>query len=186
MNEQQQRALAAGLNALAETSRGARASERVEDAVLAAMASTSASVEAGFRRPVVHPVDAGFSRPVVHPVEAGFSRPAGWFSYAAAAALLLVSLSGAWIASGVGRSLPGPIHPAGFVEIPGTSALPLLESGSIVRVSLPVASLPHYGLPIAPDAPTLFVDAEFLLAQDGMPRAIRLVNDSQTQIRSTP
>lgn len=153
MNEQQQRALAAGLRALAEASQSARPGAHVEAAVMAAMSRT--------------------------PV-----RRIGWFTYAAAAALFVAALSGAWVAHRVERALPAPIHPSGFIEVPGASALPPLESGSIIRVSVPVASLPQYGLPV-PDTATLTVEAEFLVAQDGVPRAIRLVNDLHTT-RSTP
>ena len=79
---------------------------------------------------------------------------------------------------------PGPIHPAGFVEIPNAWTLPPMESGSIVRVALPVTILPQYGLAILPDAAAHMVEAELLIAQDGLPRMIRLAADDST--RSTP
>jgi hypothetical protein len=62
--------------------------------------------------------------------------------------------------------------------LPGAGALPPLESGSIVRVSLPITTLPWYGIQIVPDLGRGPVTAELLIAQDGQPRAIRLVNDS--------
>ena len=158
MNEQQERAIVQGLRALAATTRDASASPHVEQAVLAAMARSGASPQ---------------------PVP----RQARWFAYAAAA-LLLVSLSGAWFARESAKLGPGPIHPAGFVEIPNAWTLPPMESGSIVRVALPVTSLPQYGLAILPDAATHMVEAELLIAQDGLPRMIRLAHDDST--RSTP
>jgi hypothetical protein len=65
------------------------------------------------------------------------------------------------------------------------SALPPLESGTIVRVALPVTALPSYGIQIVPDIHRYSVEADLLVGQDGMTRAIRLVNDSDTS-RSTP
>jgi hypothetical protein len=84
------------------------------------------------------------------------------------------------------RSVPPPavVHPAGFVALPGAAALPMLESANIVRVSLPVAALPVYGVAIQPDVKSGPVEAELLVAQDGQPRAIRLVQ-RPTNIRST-
>jgi hypothetical protein len=156
MNEQQERAIRDGLRALADSARGEGASPRVEGAVLAAMV--------GVRRE-----GAGPARPVLKAGE--------WFSLAAAAALVLASASGAWVASRATPPGPGPIEPAGFLEIPGASALPPMESGSIIRIALPVGALPQYGLPIPGDSVSGHVDADLLVAQDGVPRAIRLVRD---------
>ena len=184
MNEQQKRVVVEGLRALAAATKDAGASPRVERAVLAALegrlkpAPTPAPsrVEAGFSRPTrPADVEAGFSRP---------TRPAGWFVYATAAALLLVSLSGAWLARESAQKRPGPIHPAGFVEIPNAWTLPPMESGTIVRVALPVTILPQYGLAILPDVASHMVEADLLIAQDGLPRMIRLAPDDST--RSTP
>lgn len=154
MKQQQERAIVDGLRALAATTRHAGASPHVERAVRSAMTT--------------------------HPDP----RQAGWFAYAAAAALILVSISGAWVARESTERGPGPIHPAGFVEIPGASTLPPMESGSIVRVALPVTILPQYGLAILPDVAGDTVLAELLIAQDGLPRMIRLAHDDST--RSTP
>ena len=69
------------------------------------------------------------------------------------------------------------LQPTGFVALPGAAVLPDMESANIVRVSLPVAALPAYGLAIS-DFRTESVEAELLVAQDGQARAIRFVNDS--------
>ena len=159
MNEQQERRIVEGLRALAATTRDATAGSHVERAVLAELGRPEA-----IRQPV--------------------PRQAGWFAYGAAAALILISLSGAWLARESGMNKPGPIHPAGFIEIPGTAVLPPMESGSIVRVALPVTLLPQYGIAILPDMAGDSVDAELLVAQDGLPRMIRLAQDDST--RSTP
>jgi hypothetical protein len=70
------------------------------------------------------------------------------------------------------------VRPSGFVALPGTAELPQFESGTIVRIELPVASLPAYGVDISPAANDQPVEADVLVGQDGQPRAIRLVTNS--------
>jgi hypothetical protein len=156
MNEQHERALMAGLKALANRTRNASASPHVEGAVLAEM----------IRLRKANRISSGF---------------------VAVAAALMVSVGlSLWSAKRDGGS-PNPsfVRPADFVEIPGAAALPLMESGSIVRVSLPPSELPHYGVAIVPEMTVALVEAELLVAQDGQPRAIRLVNGSSMQ-RNSP
>jgi hypothetical protein len=64
---------------------------------------------------------------------------------------------------------------AGFIPLPAADGLPGFDSGMVVRVALPTASLPAYGLAIAPDA-SQTVNADVLVGQDGQARAIRLVS----------
>jgi hypothetical protein len=71
--------------------------------------------------------------------------------------------------------IPRIVRPEGFVALPGAIGLPEFESGAIVRVALASASLPAYGIEIAPDAPEPSVEADLLVGQDGRARAIRLV-----------
>jgi hypothetical protein len=160
MNEQQERALRAGLAALAAKTRDVSASPHVELAVLER----------------IH------GRP-----EALRRRSLRWLPLAAG--LLLASASGAWLAQrarpAAPVATPTAIEPAPFFEIPGTAVLPPFESGAIVRVSLPVTTLPSYGIQIQPDFGRGPVMAELLVAQDGYPRAIRLVSDSNSS-RSRP
>jgi hypothetical protein len=75
------------------------------------------------------------------------------------------------------------VRPTGFVPLPGAAGLPPFESGTIERVELTLASLPAYGVAIAPDAVGNPVAADILVGQDGQARAIRLVNMS-TEPRS--
>jgi hypothetical protein len=63
----------------------------------------------------------------------------------------------------------------GFVELPGAVGLPDFESGQIVRMEIPLTSLPTYGIEILPDARDRQVEADLLVGQDGQARAIRLV-----------
>lgn len=155
MNEQQERALIEGLKALASSTLGASASPPVEAAVLTEMRRRS------------------------HPA----ATTRAWMPVAAA--LLLASASGVWLAQKASPALPTEIQSAGFLDVPGAAALPPMESGAIVRVVLPVTALPSYGIQIVPDISTASVEADLLVAQDGVTRAIRLVNDSRTS-RSTP
>jgi hypothetical protein len=69
----------------------------------------------------------------------------------------------------------GVVKPAGFVELPNAAGLPEFESGTIVRLELPVASLPAYGIEIPGAADERPVEADLLVGQDGAVRAIRLV-----------
>lgn len=68
-----------------------------------------------------------------------------------------------------------PVPELEFTPLPGASALPAFESGSVVRVELPVAALPAYGLSIVPDPTRPSVEADVIVGQDGHARAIRLV-----------
>lgn len=147
MNDQQQRALAAGLKALADGTRDRSASTAVEDAVMREM-----------RRRAPH------------------RDHLRWLPIAAA--LVMAVGSALWTARTGAPSPSGRIiTPAGFVTLPSAYGLPAMESASIVRISVPVSALPGYGLPIAPDAINDSIEAELLIAQDGQPRAIRLVNE---------
>jgi hypothetical protein len=155
LTAQQERALADGLAALARTSRHAAASGAVEAAVLAAMQG---------QRP------APRTNPAWLPI---------------AAALLLAVGAGVWASRAQAPARPAPIVPAGFIGLPGAAALPPLESGAIVRVAVPVAALPSYGMQIVPDLGSDRVEVDLLVAQDGLPRAIRFADDTHTA-RSTP
>lgn len=74
------------------------------------------------------------------------------------------------------------VTPSGFVDLPWTAGLPAFESGEIVRMDVPVASLPTYGIDISSGAGKGPVEADILIGQDGFARAIRLVT---TNSRST-
>jgi hypothetical protein len=67
-----------------------------------------------------------------------------------------------------------------FVALPGAASLPQFESGSIVRVDLPLSSLAAYGVDISTSGGKGPVKADVLVGQDGEPRAIRLVSRSSS------
>jgi hypothetical protein len=75
------------------------------------------------------------------------------------------------------------VRPSGFVALPGSAGLPRFESGTIVRMELPVASLPAYGIDISPAADDKPIQADVLVGQDGQPRAMRLINHSSRSVQ---
>ena len=112
---------------------------------------------------------------------------------AAAAVLLVATGLATWMASRVPPDLSsgGGQREASagrgalddFMALPVASGLPALESGVIVRIELPVAALPRYGVAI-PDTPKREVQADLLVGQDGQPRAIRVINFDRSAVAS--
>jgi hypothetical protein len=78
------------------------------------------------------------------------------------------------------RREPEEPSPAIFVPLPGAAGLPRFESGSIVRVDLPLSSLAAYGVDISAAGGTGPVPTDVLVGQDGEARAIRLAGSSFT------
>jgi len=72
---------------------------------------------------------------------------------------------------------PPSVSLTGFVELPWTAGLPAFESGEIVRMEIPVASLPAYGFDISRGSDRA-VEADVLVGQDGLARAMRLVSNN--------
>jgi hypothetical protein len=127
-------------------------------------------------------------------------RPAGarqyWFmaGLAAAAAVLIAAGLGPVLTGRHGSPLDGdrlphetlastprgvqrgPQPPNEFVIVPGASTLPSMESGSLVRIDVPVAMLPSLGLTPPEANRTTSVRADLIVGQDGLTRAARLVN----------
>ena len=80
-----------------------------------------------------------------------------------------------WLPPSGGSSASGTASPSGFITLPGAVALPPLESGQLVRTDLPVSMLPSLGItPVGAQGRT--VKADILVGQDGVARAVRLVN----------
>ena len=96
---------------------------------------------------------------------------------AAAAGMIVVALSPGQkpSASSVRRVHSDPQPPNEFVMLPGTAGLPSLESGSLVRLNLPVSVLPSMGV-TPPQGRATAVKADVIIGQDGVARAVRLVN----------
>jgi hypothetical protein len=68
-----------------------------------------------------------------------------------------------------------PQPPSEFVLVPGAGALPPMESGELVRMDVPVSLLPALGV-VPPATPVTRVKADLIVGQDGLPRAVRLVD----------
>ena len=105
---------------------------------------------------------------------------AGVWRPAAAAALLALAATMAWVI--VGRSVRPPAAPVAplttseFVLWPGAAELPTFESGHLMRMEVPVSALPSLGL-VPPATHAAVVQADVLVGQDGLPRAVRLSPD---------
>jgi hypothetical protein len=66
-------------------------------------------------------------------------------------------------------------EPGEFFIVPGAAALPPMESGSLVRMDMPVSMLPSLGV-TPPGGHATVVKADLIFGQDGLPRAVRLLN----------
>jgi hypothetical protein len=106
-----------------------------------------------------------------------------WLGVAAAASIALF----VWIRSESQKPAPAPevaVHAVapvaeeetdGFYPLPEAEALPAVENAMVVRVQLPVSSLQLMGVPVNEESADLSVQADLLLGQDGLARAVRLV-----------
>jgi hypothetical protein len=107
----------------------------------------------------------------------------GYWSMAAlaAAAAVLIATALPWAPAGRRGSVPPSsardVQPAlaDFVIVPGAASLPPMESGTLVRIDLPVSVLPSLGV-TPPASGHSTVKADLVIGQDGLTRAVRLVN----------
>jgi hypothetical protein len=96
------------------------------------------------------------------------------FRVAAAVVLVAGALVGTWRDfTRVNRQ--SALQQSQFVPWPGAAALPPFESGELIRTELPTEVLPALGLQ-APVPSIEKVPADVLVGQDGLVRAVRLVN----------
>jgi len=111
-------------------------------------------------------------------------RPARWLRYwpmAALASAAVVLIVAAVNPVRTGRQAPllsraAQVEPPNeFIVVPGAAALPPMESGSLVRLDLPVSVLPSLGV-TPPSTRASAVTADLIVGQDGLPRAVRLVD----------
>jgi hypothetical protein len=63
---------------------------------------------------------------------------------------------------------------ASFYPLAEAEALPAVENAMVVRVQLPVSSLQLMGVPVGEERADASVQADLLLGQDGLARAVRL------------
>ena len=130
----------------------------------------------------VPPIDPQRERALLDAFDAHWAQPrtrTSRWSLGAAAALAAAIVGLNWL---VVSNAPGidsvPAEPAfnmtGFVPWPGAEAWPPFESGSLVRLDLPVSAVLALGLPV-PASTVSVVQAEIVVGQDGFARAVRFV-----------
>jgi hypothetical protein len=77
-------------------------------------------------------------------------------------------------------SRSAPVAPVevvtGFLPVPGGDPLEPLDRGRMVRVRLPRSALTAFGLPMNEDRAAERVQADVLIGEDGLARAIRFVH----------
>lgn len=138
------------------------------------------------RSTIVPPLDAGREAALLAAFDGRATprrRSSGgwvWLSGLAAAVALLIAAGLPTLSPSSGSPSAAPAHEpqrtSAFIPWPGASALPPLESGELVRMSLPVSMLPSLGV-IPPSASRAAeVTADVVVGQDGLPRALRLVD----------
>ncbi|HEX5475062.1 MAG TPA: hypothetical protein VFX12_10410 [Vicinamibacterales bacterium] len=144
---------------------------------LAALASDPIHPSPDVEAHVLAAFDRAHALPSAAPSR-GLSRV--WLSLAAS--LILATGVSLWTVRSI--AVPGrtaaaaaPVARA-FVEWPGAADLPSLESGQLVRVDLPVSLLPTLGI-VPPEGAATQVQADVLVGQDGLARAVRLVSIRQ-------
>jgi hypothetical protein len=167
----EQRALTAGLRALAAATRNEQPPDALEDRLMAI-----------------------FDEERSHALSSPAGRARTWLRWlpAAAAVALAAGAVAWWQAAGPQRPPaprpawppPGIIELTGFHPLPQASGLPDFDSGEIVRTKVAVSALPVYGVRIPPDAAAAAVTVDFLVGQDGQPRMIRLVAEESQDARS--
>ena len=132
----------------------------------------------------VPPTDPRRERALLEAFDAHWAHPRkrrtswSWVPATTAAALVTVVAGLNWLVftnATPGEPIPDqpPVDMTGFVPLPGAAAWPRLESGSLVRMDVPVSALSVLGL--RAQSNTGLVKAEVVIGQDGVARAIRLI-----------
>lgn len=62
-----------------------------------------------------------------------------------------------------------------FVQVPFSEPLDARERSQLLRVSMPVTTLVSWGFPVAAGEPDRVIDADVVVGEDGLARAVRLV-----------
>lgn len=130
----------------------------------------------------VPPIDPEREQALLAAFDAHWAQPrqrSSRWSLGTAAALAAAIVGLNWlVVSNTPRIDQMPTEPAfdmtGFVPWPGAEAWPRFESGSLIRVDLPVSALIALGLPM-PSSTVSVVQADIVVGQDGFARAVRVV-----------
>jgi hypothetical protein len=72
-----------------------------------------------------------------------------------------------------------PARPAndGFIPVPYATPIGQYERADLVRVNVPISALAQWGLPVSGFNPDQRVDAEVVIGEDGLARAVRLIGN---------
>jgi hypothetical protein len=73
------------------------------------------------------------------------------------------------------RRVPPAVQTAGFYAVPGADTLAPIEYATVVRVSMPRSALRMIGFRVNEERAAEPIQADVLLGQDGLARALRLV-----------
>jgi hypothetical protein len=130
----------------------------------------------------VPPIDPEREQALLAAFDAHWAQPrqkSSRWSLGTAAALAAAIVVLNWLAvanTPIADSVPAePVFDmTGFVPWPGAEAWPRFESGSLVRIDLPVSALAALGLPV-PSSTVSVVQADIVVGQDGFARAVRVV-----------
>jgi len=97
------------------------------------------------------------------------SRHLSWSVPLAAAAAVLVALF-------IRSHHQVPVQPVfTYIELPASAGLPAPTATAILRVQLRKADLRQYGLDVPPSEDAELMMADFVVGEDGLARAVRLV-----------
>lgn len=111
---------------------------------------------------------------------AAASRPArGMMAMAVVLGALVVAA--AFLAGPARPTAPPVAAEAPFIPVPYALPLDSYETGSMLRVRLPAASLIAAGYQLPALDPTAIVEADVLVGDDGRARAVRLVSGSSLE-----
>jgi hypothetical protein len=147
-----------------------------ETEIEAALSALRDSVE-------VPPVDPAREQVLLEAFDAHRAQPRSrgrrWVWMTAAAAVIALAAGLTWRGRIAAPQVEQAIVEDGpetidFVSWPGAEAWPMFESGSLVRVDVPASALPALGL-WPPASAGEVVQADIIVGQDGLPRAIQLV-----------
>jgi hypothetical protein len=98
------------------------------------------------------------------------------------AAVLAALVVAAAFLAGPQRPIASPVvAEALFIPVPYALPLDSYETGSVLRVRLPAASLIAAGYQLPALDPTAIVEADVLVGDDGRARAVRLVSGSRLE-----
>jgi hypothetical protein len=62
-----------------------------------------------------------------------------------------------------------------FIPLTHLSSATAIESGQVIRVKVPLSAFIAFGLPVSPEHADQLVNAEVVVGDDGVERAVRLV-----------